>query len=363
MPGRGFPRPTLSLAVVLLAGGIAGCSSDLSGQPPARPSTPASVVRPVRVVHPQPVESPTTYDTTLYVERDVRVTARRSGVIEEVLADRGAMVRAGQPLAVLERDVASAELEMARQTLLLAESELQRVQPLYEQKIASQSDFDRTRIARDRARSEQALAEAALERCTVRAPFAGVVAERWAVLGLRVEEDDGTPLFRVVARDPLRARVDVPEGVLRSLKEGDAAEIFITGEAGPALPARVAFIGPAIDAASGTVPVIVEIPAKSGPLKPGAAVRVRFESSGHHREPVMSLPREALLPGATPEPGDAEVMVVERGQAVRRRLKWLESRGSLVLVRGPVDPSDRIIVGAGTGLAEGDKVEPREEGR
>jgi membrane fusion protein (multidrug efflux system) len=350
-------------AALALATALLDCTSDLSGRPSSPPkSKPAALPRTVRVIHPVSAEGRRSYPSSLYVERDVRVTARRSGIIEEVLSDRGSEVRTGQPLAVLERDTASAELEIARQELRLAESDLHRVQPLFEQKIASQSDFDRARIAREGAQSRVALAEAHLERCTVRAPFAGRVVERWAVVGLRVEEEDGTPLFRVVARDPLRARVDVPEGEMGSLRVGDRAWVEHLQAGAAATAARVTFIAPAVDSASGTVPVIVEVAAGSGDLKPGGAVGVRFDTAGESAG-VLSLPREALLPRVQGDAGEEEVMIVAQGLAARRRIQVLESRGTSVLVRGSLAPSDRVILGAGASLAEGDAVEAREESR
>jgi membrane fusion protein, multidrug efflux system len=352
----------LLLAVLALPACLAACSSDLSSEPPAPKTRPPSPSKVVRVTHPEPLQGETDHPSNLYVERDVRLTARRTGVIEQVLVDRGDTVRSGQTLAVLESDTASAELEIARQELLLAQLELDRVQPLYEQKIASTSDYDRAKIARAAAQSRVTLAEAALERCSVRAPFAGQVAERWAVAGMRVEEDDGTPLFRIVARDVLRARVDVPEAELRSLKVGGRATVEIP-EDGPVtdFPARIAFISPAIDPASGTASVIVEITASGETLKLGGAVRVRFEGARSNQTALVRLPREALISGAPRAEGEAEVLIVAGGLAAKRRIIIMETRGNSVLVRGPLDPSDQVIVGAGSELIEGDPVEPGEK--
>jgi membrane fusion protein (multidrug efflux system) len=345
----------LHLACLALSLLLCGCSTEISGNPPVRTSAPPAA-RPVavRVASPEPVDQDSSYASNLYVERDVRVTARRTGVIEQVLADRGSWVRAGQALAVLESDVATAELEIARQDLLLAQSDYDRVDALHSQKIASVSDYDRLKIGLAGAHSRVDLAQAALERCTVRAPFAGQIVERWAVIGLRVEEDDGTPLFRVVAKDPVRARVDVPERDLQSLRIGAPAWLALGGAA-PASSARIVFISPAIDAASGTAPVIVESTSRDERLRAGAAVRVRFEARPAGKDPMIRLPRESLVGNPPPE-GEAEVLIIAGGRAVRRRIQIVESRGNSVLVRGGLDPSDRVIVGAGAGLSEGDAV-------
>jgi membrane fusion protein (multidrug efflux system) len=216
------------------------------------------------------------FPSSLYVERDVKVAARRSGVIEKVLVDRGQSVRAGQALALLETDLATHEVELAQEELRLAEAELQRVAPLASSGIVSQQELQQKQIDRDLAKTRLAREKAMLDRCTVQAPFAGVVAERWAVLGERVQEDDNTPLFRVVASGPLRARVDLPEAMLARVAVGGRAAVALDRDPATVHPARVVFVSPSVDAASGTAPVIVELPANGPALRPGSAVTVRL---------------------------------------------------------------------------------------
>lgn len=216
------------------------------------------------------------FPSSLYVERDVKVAARRSGVIEKVLVDRGQSVRAGQALALLETDLATHEVELAQEELRLAETELQRVAPLASSGIVSQQELQQKQINRDLARTRLAREKAMLDRCTVQAPFAGVVAERWAVLGERVQEDDNTPLFRIVAAGPLRARVDLPEAMLARVAAGGRAAVTLDRDPATVHPARVVFVSPSVDAASGTAPVIVELPAAGPALRPGSAVTVRL---------------------------------------------------------------------------------------
>ncbi len=216
------------------------------------------------------------FPSSLYVERDVKVAARRSGVIEKVLVDRGQSVRAGQALALLETDLATHEVELAQEELRLAEAELQRVAPLASSGIVSQQELQQKQIDRDLARTRLAREKAMLDRCTVQAPFAGVVAERWAVLGERVQEDDNTPLFRIVASGPLRARVDLPEAMLARVAVGGRAAVALDRDPSAVHPARVVFVSPSVDAASGTAPVIVELPANGPALRPGSAVTVRL---------------------------------------------------------------------------------------
>jgi RND family efflux transporter MFP subunit len=307
----------------------------------------------VRVCHPEAVSRD--YPSSLYVERDVRVAARRSGVIEKVLVDRGAKVRAGEPLALLETDVAAPELEMAEHELKLAEADYQRLLRLRGEEIVSPQDFQRAEIARDLAASKVQLARAWLERCTVRAPFDGTVVERWAVPGRRVQEEDDTPLFRIASSESLRARVDVPEERLGATREGSPARVAPTGRRAPSA-GRVVFVAPAADPASGTVPVIVDV-ASTGGLKPGTAVEVRFETGASGPPGSYRIPRGAVAGGAAGPGGMATLFVVAGGKVAARRVTVIESTGTTVVVEGDLRVTDRVVVDPPAGLVDGSVVE------
>ncbi len=335
------------------------CSKPYAGGTAAGETPAPAVPKPVRIARPEQVGLDDSFPSSLYVERDVRLTARRSGVIEQVLVERGDRVTAGQPLALLESDVATHEMEIAEEELRLAQAEFDRIRPLHEQKIVSAQDFTRAEATLEGAKTRADLARSLLERCTVRSPFDGIVVERWAVAGQRVREEDAIPLFRVVARESLRARVDVPEDRLPSIVQGSRAFVEVAGD-GVARPARVLFVSPAIDPASGTAPVIVETVGFPSSLRLGASVRVRFKKTSGV-PPALLVPREALSAGSPWTDGQATLLVADGSRAAARKVRVVEVRGASLVVRGELTAGDRVIVGAAPGLAAGDLVQTREE--
>jgi RND family efflux transporter MFP subunit len=352
---------SVAFLLALLPVALAGCTTELADNSTGHDVVPADSPKRARVAHPEPVADERSYPSGLYVEGDVLVTARTSGIVEEVLVDRGSRIQKGDPLAVLERDLDAREVEIAEQDVRLAQAEYEQLQSLHRQKVVSPHEFLRGEIARDQAVSKLEMARAYLERCTVRAPFDGVVVERWVVAGQRVMEEDGIPLFRVVARQPLRARVDVSEELLPEMKPGGHA--LVEGMNGATSnAARIVFVGPAIEPASSTVPVIVEMRERSPSMRLGSTVRVRFERSGggkrHVSIPLGALPRGPLGGGAP-----ATVMVVEDGRAAVRQVKVIGTRGGSVVVEGALGPEDQVIVGGDGEIVEGTAIDLREEGR
>ena len=347
---------------LLLAPGTVACFSPAAGEPAgAAPGASEPAARTVNVARPEPVVEAETWPSSLYVERDVQITARRTGLIEKVLVDRGDRVKAGQPLALMESDMATHELELAEQELRLATVEHDRLRPLHEQQIISPQEFLRAEIEKDKAASRAAMARDGLERCTVRAPFDGMVVERRAVVGQREQEDDPVSLFRLAAMEPLRARLDVSDEHLGALKVSARATVQAGGGARSA--ARVVFISPAVDPVSGTVPVIVELEGRDPAFRLGAAVTVFLEGRPADQADTVRLPRGALRGGPAAEGSDAVLLVVERGRAAARRVQIVQSRSGSILVRGPIGGSDQVILHAPDGLNEGDPVRVEGEGR
>jgi len=347
--------------VVLLGGATAAllrCSPAPAQADRTAPATGgAPGPRVVRTVAPVPVVEGNGFPSHLYVERDVSITARGSGLIEQVLVERGQRVKRGQALAVLESDLAAAELRMAEQELRYREAEFARASTLHDERIVSSEERLRKEIERDMTATEVELARTRLDHSTIRAPFDGTIVERSAVVGQRVVADDGVEMFRIVAADPLRARAYVPEAMLAGITRGGQA-VVEPADGGAPVSARVVFVGPLIDAASGTAPVIVELGTRLG-LRVGAAVTIQFDDAPSVG--LFRLPRETVRSGA-PAVGDAAtVLVASGGTAVPRRVEVVDIVGADVVVRGGVTESDRVIFAPEEDLSPGHAVEPREE--
>jgi RND family efflux transporter MFP subunit len=360
---RGNLARLAALAVLVALISSLGCSTDLAGQA-EEPTASTEKKAVVRVSSPEPVKDDLAFPSNLYVERDVWLTPRSTGIIEKVLVARGDRVRAGQELVVLEPDLQQVEVRIAEQSLRYKVAEYERSRTLHEQGILSPQEALRQEIERDLAQSELELARAMLARCTVRAPFDGVVVERVAVPGQRVLEEDGERLLRIVAVDRPRAKVHVPEQRLHGLDLGDDARIEVHGPPRALHPARIVFISPVVDAASDTALVVVEAEAKPDSLKTGGAVSVSFVDSNAPDDASMKLfriPRQALADQTFVTGERTTVLVASAGRAEAREVDLVDFDGRFATVRGSIGTNDLVIVGGGRHISPGDPVEVRSE--
>lgn len=286
---------------LLLAAALAGCGG---GEAAARAERGAGGGPPpaVEAVRAREGALPLreTLTGTVRADGQVAIYPQTSGVLTEVLAQDGDLVRAGQPLARIRAqtsrtqlaqaraglDVAQAELRQARANVAELEAQFERTRVLAAERLVSAEALETQRAQLEAARASAARAEAqvglaragvaereeALLQTTVRAPIAGRVGQRAAEVGMRV--DGQTPLFTVGQLDRMRVRVPITQEMVGRIREGQRAEIRFDGAAGAPLEARVSRISPFLEAGSYTAQAEIDVSNPAGRLLPGMFVTV-----------------------------------------------------------------------------------------
>jgi RND family efflux transporter MFP subunit len=262
------------LVVIAVAAVLAGCSEEIESEPESRP---LEATRLTLASTAAAAGAETGYATYLYSERDVDVVSRLgSGVyfeqgvtVQSIYVEVGDRVSAGELLAILDDAEVLIQVEAVQAAADEAQANFARVEKLKEKEVAAASEYDTALYAKRFAEAELKRAKLDLSRTRVRAPFAGVVARRY----IRVAEliEGSTPLFRITAMTPLRARLRVPEINAPAFRAGAPARII--GSNGESATARVIVVGPTVDPGSGTREVLIELTQPDG-FRPGAAVLV-----------------------------------------------------------------------------------------
>ncbi|MDL2716793.1 MAG: efflux RND transporter periplasmic adaptor subunit [Acidobacteriota bacterium] len=213
------------------------------------------------------------------VEQEVTVTTRVTGVIDSIQVERGQAVQKGQPLATLDQREFRLDLRAAEETLAVSVADLKRYAELRRQNLTSEAEFEQRRSRHELALVELERAKLVIDRSVVRAPFDGIVADRYARVGEKFTLEESKPLFKVMALEPLLARAYLPAASIQAVKTGDDVSVEVPDFAEAHASGQVSFISPVIDPGSGTVQVIVRV--KRDPkkvLRPGMAVRLTFRA-------------------------------------------------------------------------------------
>jgi len=217
---------------------------------------------------------------TLFVEQEVTVTTRVSGVVDSLEADRGDAVRKNQPLATLDQREFKLDLRAAEETLNVSAADQKRYEELFKLNLCSQAELEQKRARHELALVEFERAKLVIDRSVARAPFDGMVADRYVRVGEKVLVEENKPLFKIVALEPLLARAYLPGPALRRLKIGQEVTVVSKDLPEARSTGQISFVSPILDPGSGTIQVVVRLRRDPGKLlRPGMAVQLQFAQS------------------------------------------------------------------------------------
>ncbi|HUP00643.1 MAG TPA: efflux RND transporter periplasmic adaptor subunit, partial [Gemmatimonadota bacterium] len=224
------------------------------------------------------------------------IAARVAGRIAAVPVGESRRVGRGVPLVRLDgREVALA--------LRQAEAELAQAQARYNEMTLFDERIEDPAVREERAQAARAksglaTAEIAVSRArldlantTIRAPFAGRVANVLVTVGETVTA--GQELMTLVDIDPIHVEVQVVEGELRWLAEGNGAGVWLAAFPDTLFAGRIASINPVVDPETRTARVTVVLPNPQGSILPGMFASVTLDGRAF-KDRVM-IPEEALV--------------------------------------------------------------------
>ena len=201
----------------------------------------------------------------------VTLSADLPGVVDGVGFVSGTRVAKNQVLLTLDSRQERAQLASAEARLELARLTLDRSHKLLAQNAIAQSEFDITSAQYKQAEAAVAESQAAIDRKTIRAPFAGVTGIRQVNVGQYVHSGD--PVVPLQSLDAVYTNFSVPQQNATVVRAG--AVVHATVDGGNAFSGRVTAIDPVISDATRNVNVQATFHNTRGLLRPGAYVTVQ----------------------------------------------------------------------------------------
>lgn len=386
-------------AVLILAGAFfAGYLPETSRQTAlakeAREGSVALAPVNVALVEQAPANSQLVLPGSIQAVTEAPVLARASGYIGKRYVDIGDRVKEGQLLADVEApeldqqvQQAKASVEQARSALEQATANLEqgktnaemarytseRWQALVQKGAVARQDADTYKSTYEAsvqnvqsldkavsvAKHNIDVAEANLGHFTemqgflkVKAPFAGVITLRNIDTGALVT-DGSTLLFRIAQTDRLRTYVNVPQMDAPGIHVGQPAELKI-----PDLPqlkfnGTVTRTASALDPATRTLLVEVQVPNETGQLLPGMYSEVYFTTP--RVEPPLIIRGDALVVRGN---GNLVAVVDDSDVVHYQNIEVGRDYGDKLEVLGGVSKDARVVISPGDSVREGTKVKP-----
>ena len=261
------------------------------------------------------------------------------------------------------------EVQNAKASAALAESEFARIQSLLDQRVVSQSEFDqrRTQMEATRqqyeaakngaqqqyqsllaARARVALAHKALADTVVRAPFGGLVAERLVSTGDYVTR--GMKVAVIVRVNPLRAQLTIPEQFIASVGVGQPITFEVDAYPGRTFEGTIRYVSPSLKADQRALTVEAVVPNAAGALKPGLFATARIQQP--RPTPAILVPAGAVQTTA----GTSRVYVVAGDHVEERVVTVGQLAEPLVEITSGLKAGERVATAHVAQLTDGTPV-------
>jgi len=284
-------------------------------------------------------------------EQAVELRPDEQGRIVALLFEEGQSVAAGTPLVRIDDALLRAQAERSIADRDLTRQQLARIRRLRADNAASPADLERVEAAARSAEAALGVLQLQIERSTVRAPFAGVVGQRFVSRGDYVTT--ASRLLTLQTTDPQRAVIEVPERHASQLRRGQPLDFTVASQPGRTFRAVVEFIDPVVQPGNRTIVVKAKAPNRDRQLKAGMFIEARLATGT--RADAIVVPEDAVQPLRTAN----VIWAVVGGKASRRVVELgTRSQGVVEILKG-VEAGELVVVGGLERMAEGMPVAPR----
>jgi RND family efflux transporter MFP subunit len=330
--------PVLSIGLLLAA-----CGDDavLQPQPEVEPAIE------LRIVELDRAGRERVWDGVVEAVHSATLSAQTGGRVLELPFDVNDYVKAGD-VVVRFTDVeqqsaqrqARAALGAAQAAASEAEAEFRRVSEIFERRLVSRAQLDQATARRDATRAQLESAQAAvkaasetLDYTVVRAPYSGIVTQRFVEVGETVRP--GQALVSGLSLDRLRLQVRVPQSDVEAIRANGTASLLLAD--GRRVEADKVTVFPYADPSTHSFSVRVDLPEADTGLSPGMAAKVAFVVGEDERLllPVSSLVKRSEVTAA--------YVFGETGLALRQ-LRLGHRIGDRTEVLSGLSAGDRVAV-------------------
>lgn len=228
-------------------------------------------------------------------DRKVETRSETTGLIEEILVERGQWVTAGMPLVRVSTDDRQARLDEAKAMQASQQIEYDAAQQLNERGFRATTQLAQVRAALDAANAQVEIAQIALDNLSIVAPFDGALQDRYVEIGDYV--DFGDPIAQIVDLTPMRVIGQVSERYLGQIEIGSIGHARLVD--GREVEGVVSFVGTVADEFTRTYAVELEVENPDSRMIEGLTAELTLpirQVLGHRVSPaVLSLAEDGTI--------------------------------------------------------------------
>ncbi len=344
-----------------LFAGAAGCNRSEAAPGAAQKEEPPIHVTTVTIAE-RPVPEMLTLTGSLLADKESDIAADATGKVLTTKVERGQSVKQGELLATLDASAAAltaraaaAQEQFAKTQAVQAKTECDRSKQLFDSGAISKAEFDRSMS--QCSGSEWSVAAAAAQHgsaakmvgdSAIRAPFSGVVGERYVSVGQYVQPS--TRVVSLYAIDPLRLELSVPEANVALVQPNLPVEFRVSAYGEQGFSGKVRFISPNVRQESRDLVVEAVVPNADGKLRPGMFATVRLKVG---EKPMPVVPLNTVRKDLDPP----RAYAVVAGHIEERVLQLGEELQGFVAIGSGVKVGDALVVDPPKNIHDGLRVQ------
>ena len=275
----------------------------------------------------------------------VDITTEVSGIITSINFDSGDQVKTGSLLVELDNRTETANLKSARAQFEADDSQYKRLIKLKEKNYASVNAIDVQKSLVNISRAQISVAEVALAKKQIYAPFSGKLGIRQVDLGQYVAP--GTEIVTLLSVGQLYLDFTLPERNFKDLIVDQAIEFKVRAYPQEVFTARVTTWNPQLDASTRNIALRAVVENSKRLLAPGMFADMKVRS--RHKIPVLTIPETAIFYNIY---GEA-VYILEQAEAADGKV---EPHYRLAARQVDVTYRSQGVAGVTNGLEAGDVV-------
>lgn len=351
----------------------------------------------------KPISRELTLSSELVPFQEIDVYAKESGFVKTLLVDYGSRVQKDQLMATLE--IPELEIQLQQDKALIqsagdmvmhAKNEISRVQNQHKvyhleaerlkgvvekqpglvaqqeidnavgKDLAAESQVEAAQATMETAQSQLEAAKARLQRdqvmfeySQIKAPFTGVVTQRFANLGTLMQAGTGSstqalPLVRLSQDDKFRLVIPVPESYVKYIRVGDPVQVRVSS-LDKVFPGKVARFSVDVNADTRTMHTEVDVPNTSRLLIPGLYAEATLMLD--RKSNALVVPLQAVNQSGS----EATILLVDHNNKLQERkiTLGLQTASDAEVLAG-LNEGDRVVVSDRSALKPGVEVKPQQ---
>ena len=285
---------------------------------------------------------------SLRANQGVTIRPEISGRVTQIFFKSGSLVKAGDPLVQLDKDIVSAKLQQSQAELELTKQNYVRTKKLYQTHDVSKAMLDDVFARYNEALAEVSSYEAQYNQALIKAPFSGRLGLSSINLGDYLEV--GQKIVSIENIDPIEVEFSIPENYLNYIGVGQDISITSDSYKEQSFSGKVYALDAEIDVNNRSIAARASIPNTDNKLIPGGFVEVNLDLVSKNK--VLIVPQTAV----SYDVDQTDVYKIVAGKAVKTKVTLGERDKENVVVLNGLNDGDVVVTAGQLNIDNGSDV-------